>query len=393
MVIAPLHLNGIRSHNGESIMHVVGGLYNEICLQPAWNGLFGSGGRAALAISTFSQDVTLHSYFEEEGSVRLDSYRDRGISLKLEDRAESLAFAYFHPLSTPYLQPTKPKENRPLQVEGRTVLRFGFVEGDAIVKAQRAVFDPQSGNNAQSFRSNGSSAEKLAVVLNELELTLGKKDEDILDAARDIIRRGQANVVVVKQGFKGATVVDELQRIFEIPSFKSPAVFKIGTGDVFSALFAHFWAEHELAPEIAAYKASECVASYATNRRLPLEHVATGLESVSGSAHGAVRVIGARDTLGSHYVFEEAKHRLRELGIDVQDNAFDGDGERPAAILVLAEGLESERIQSITSAESGTPIVLFDQRLTIGKLDIPIKVEPIRDFTTALYHAAWATMR
>lgn len=126
---------------------------------------------------------------------------------------------------------------------------------------------------------------------------------------------------------------------------------------------------------------------------MPLEHVATELEPVSGSTRGPVRVIGARDTLGSHYVFEEAKHRLRELGIDVQDNVFDEDGESPAAILLLAEGLESERIQRIASAESSTPIVLFDQRLAIGKLDNPIKVEPIRDFTTALYHAAWATVR
>ena len=374
-------------------MHVVGGLYNEICLQPAWNGLYGSGGRAALAISKLSNEVILHSYFEEESSMRLDSYRDLGIRLKLEHRAESIAFAYFHPLSTPYLHPEKPRQSRPIWVEGQTALRFGFVEGEAIVKAKRAVFDPQSSRQAQSFFSNGSSAEQLAIVLNEFELSRREEAETISHAAREIIRKEQANVVVIKRGFKGATVVDEYQRSFEIPSFKSPAVFKIGTGDVFSALFAHYWAEHELAPEVAAYKASECVANYSATRRLPLGELATNFEPVSGPTRGPVRVIGARDTLGRHYVLEEAKHRLRELGIDVQDNVFDEDGESPAAILVLAEGLESERIQSITSSVSGTPVVLFDQRLAIGKLASPIAVVPVRDFTTALYHAAWATMQ
>lgn len=32
-------------------MHIDGGICRERCLRPAWNGMFGSGGRAALSVA------------------------------------------------------------------------------------------------------------------------------------------------------------------------------------------------------------------------------------------------------------------------------------------------------------------------------------------------------
>jgi len=45
-------------------MDIAGGLYRERCYIPKWDALFGSGGRAAAAISILSPGGILHTYVE-----------------------------------------------------------------------------------------------------------------------------------------------------------------------------------------------------------------------------------------------------------------------------------------------------------------------------------------
>src|SRR3546814_15505823 len=82
-----------------------------------------------------------------------------------------VAFDYFHPLSTPGISPVPGRLEPlpPIHVEGEVVLRFGMLEGDAIVKADRAVYDPQSAFSTPRFTDNGSQANHLAIVLNRVE--------------------------------------------------------------------------------------------------------------------------------------------------------------------------------------------------------------------------------
>jgi hypothetical protein len=219
-------------------MHIAGGLYQEICLHPAWNALLGSGGRAAQALAALGGKTTLHSYFENDQSITLEPYLDRGIALALHFRQVPIAFAYFHPLSTPHLEPPNIAQETAFHVKGDTVLRFGLVEGDAVVSARRAVFDPQGWHSPLHFRENGSYADEVALVLNAQELVSRTGTSEIEVAAGKLIKAGVATVVVVKQGVRGAIVVDGRQPTRIIPAFRSPSVFKIGTGDVFSAIFA-----------------------------------------------------------------------------------------------------------------------------------------------------------
>ena len=43
------------------------------------------------------------------------------------------------------------------------------MEGDAVVKGQTVVYDPQSAFKPEEFAANGSSADRLALVLNSSE--------------------------------------------------------------------------------------------------------------------------------------------------------------------------------------------------------------------------------
>src|SRR5690242_9700100 len=151
-------------------MIVAGGVYFERCLTPAVSNLFGSGGRAAAALSSFS-DVTLHTFFPlaiaEEVVWNLGSF---GVKCEVHASDAVVQFFYNFPLSMPRIAPVPVPQAESVRIFGEKVIRFGCLEGEMIVEADVAVYDPQSGQNPRPYRANGSKAERLAIVLNEGEL-------------------------------------------------------------------------------------------------------------------------------------------------------------------------------------------------------------------------------
>ena len=187
----------------------------------------------------------------------------------------------------------------PIYVSGNAVLRFGFLEGDAIVAADRAIYDPQNGKVSAPFGANGSRANELALVLNERELCRMVRVSDIGAAATELIRSQGASVVVVKRGPLGATVFQPGESPTHIPAYRSERVFKIGSGDIFSAIFAVQWGEAKLTASHAADLASRSVSAYCATRLLPISAAMTqNLNPVGGELAGAVLLLGAVTTLG-----------------------------------------------------------------------------------------------
>ncbi len=363
---------------------------------PAWDAVFGSGGRAAAAVSTLSPGSILHTYAEDFDSEGVVSLKKLGIEMRLSPRPTAIVFSYFHPLSRPHIQPP-PDEMECLpkiQVSGDAVLRFGFLEGDAIVDARRAVYDPQTWQNPVPFGANGSTARELAIVLNELELRSATGRDDLKLAALHLMEHQGTEVVVVKRGIRGAMVFERGGRTISVPAYRSSRVFKIGTGDVFSAIFAHYWAEKGLPAADAADIASRSVAAYCSVGRLPL----TGDEPskcvpIRFMTPGSVLLEGAVDTLGQRYTIEEARFVLRELGVEVFCPALDGTLNTTAkAVLVLADGLDDEVVKNIRTKASGVPIVVLREG-RVQAADALISstaVSIVDDFASALYFSAWA---
>lgn len=377
-------------------MHIVGGLYREQCSMPAWDAVFGSGGRAAAAVSTLSPGSFLHSYLEDFGAEGVASLKKLGIEMILSPRPTAIVFSYFHPLSRPHIQPSPKGIERqpPIQVSGDVVLRFGFLEGDAIVDARRAVYDPQTWRNPVSFGANGSVAKELAIVLNELELRSATGVDDLNLAAVKLMAHQGALVVVVKGGIRGATIFEHGGKANAIPAYRSSRVFKIGTGDVFSAIFAHHWAEKGLPASDAADIASRSVADYCSVGHLPLANDKLHQYApINFKALGSVLLEGDVDTIGNRYTMEEARFILRELGVEVFCPALDGASIPHAkAVLVLADGLECLAVKHICAKNAGMPIVILrERREQAGELLLEgNNVTVTDDFVSSLYFAAWA---
>src|SRR3954468_11870443 len=101
-------------------MHIAGGLYKETCELPVWNAHYGSGGRAAAAASAVSPETILHTYAPRTSGSGISLLRGLGIDVRLRGSAGDVAFAYFHPLSQPHVEPARDQIRReaPLRVAG-----------------------------------------------------------------------------------------------------------------------------------------------------------------------------------------------------------------------------------------------------------------------------------
>ncbi|GLS17016.1 hypothetical protein GCM10007874_00310 [Labrys miyagiensis] len=379
-------------------MEIAGGLYRELCLHPSWDVIRGSGGRAARALGNLSPNSRLHSYIESEGG--LDRVRqDLAIQATFAARDTPIVFGYFHPLSRPYLQPPRAeiKKMPSLKVQGDAVLRFGFIEGDAIVAADRTVYDPQSAQNVDPFHQNGSSTNELALVLNERELQAAARTSNLVDAANAILMDRRTACVIVKRGVKGALVFSRGSARSIVPPFLSKRVFKIGTGDIFTAAFAHYWAEAKHDPHDAACLASMHVASYCDNPLAPLSPIdADGfIERHPISDTGNVLLLGAIDTLGRRYTIEEARFGLAELGLNTICPALevvDLEREQFSTVLILVDGIDEEGIRTAKrlNGEGVRCIALVEARSVEPPFADFANCETTNDFSTALYLAGWS---
>lgn len=231
----------MASTPADSQLRIVGGAYREHCLHPSWSEVFGSGGRAASAAAAMAIRPQLCCYADDEVQQVLDVRAAlEGFSLKITPVKECVRFDYDHGLATPRISGVSTKHPS-LRVDGPCVLRFGMLEGDAVIAAEQAVHDPQDATSPVLFRENGSQARRLAVVLNrhEAQLLVGAHDST-QELAKAVLVRSGAEAVVIKNGGRGATVLEQ-GRSDEVPAYESARIWKIGSGDNFVAHFAVRW--------------------------------------------------------------------------------------------------------------------------------------------------------
>jgi hypothetical protein len=368
-------------------MIVAGGCYRELCEQPYWNETLGSGGRAAAVIASYCRDVRLRTYFRPSRELDLYTLQVHGVTVEASSRDQDIAFSYLHPLSAPNLLPRRIVKCEGIRAEGRSVLRFGFVEGDAIVNAEQAVYDPQSATPVH-FSSNGSRAERLAIVLNQVELQELGESPEMCQAAHRLLRDERAETIVVKCGARGAWVYETTTDPHFVPAFRSKSVFKIGTGDVFSGVFAYHWCEKRENALQSALAASQAVAFYAETRSLK---IAAGDRAPVRSTNGRVSVISFGATLADRWLREEARSALIGLGAEVVDSPSSPwkFGQEIDSVLVLADGNAELSQAFIRQARSaGVSTVVFEEK---GGLPHSESSDVLYsdDFSTAIYNAFW----
>lgn len=393
-------------------MIIVGGVYREECVRPHWSRLFGSAGRAAVALSTLSPNshLTAYAYTGWAEDVR-QTMHGLGVRTDLREITANIGFHYFHPLSVSELvgPPSKPLPS--LSASGDVVLRFGMVEGDAVIRARRAIYDPQHPSAALLFHANSSTAKELAIVLNEAELKYGVGGGDIwaYETVRD---RFKADVIVVKRGPFGAVVMQPSGNV-QLPAYRSETVFKLGSGDIFSAVFAHLWGERDWPAAQAADFASRAVARYVSTRepQLSLEGVEGLTPQTAGGTAGRVYIAAPFFTLSQRWLVDEIRGCLEMLGgqtfSPIHEVGSHGGVEYIAgkdleglqscnAVVAVIDGEDAGTLFEVGYARNlGIPVIALAESPRPESLTMLEGTGCLitDDFTTAIYQAIWSSIR
>lgn len=391
---------------------VVGGVYAERCVEPHWDDVYGSAGRAAAAISAAVQGLRLFTYRSEPLKEGLESLSNAyGLTIDGPAVADHVTFDYFHPLATPRISPRPDAIPRhdPIRIEDDVILRFGMLEGDAIVSASTAVYDPQSAFDPRPFGENGSTAQRLAMILNQTEARRFTGESNPRKAAEALLAKGDAAVIVLKMGSQGALILTT-GGVDRIPAYRSDNVFKIGSGDVFSAAFTQFWAVEGRKPREAADLASRAVSRYVDTKSLPIasaeELLSADLVPIAAGT-GRVYLAAPFFNLAERWVVEEIRSQLIDMGVPVFSPLHEigeGPGEVVApqdlagldkckVVLAILNGSDAGTVFEVGYAVAkGIPVVALAQNMRPEDLKMPqgTGCKIVGDLATAIYQAIWA---
>jgi nucleoside 2-deoxyribosyltransferase len=393
-------------------MHVVGGIYEERCAAPAWEQIFGSAGRAACFISAISKmRVHLHGWYSRKELMSLQaSLAPYHVDLDVKLAGRHARFSYFHPLSAPSVRlDSGVRWSRTDEIRGRAILAFGAFEGMPSLNARRIVIDPQGDDLLTVLRDVTIRSQEIAIVANEQEVKLNTKKDLRSNVSHIFDLRTDIMVVVVKQGPYGATVFRRDARAGKrVSSYWANRVFKIGSGDIFSAAFALLWAgqrKHEFA---AADFASRAVSCYVNDPYLNFDRTALQNATPVKPRRNTVSVYlaGPFFTLADNLLLIEARRCLQELGAQVFSPLHEVGRGAPKRIarqdlkglsasnclLALMHNNDPGTIFEVGYARSqGIPVVLFCEQAKDKDLTMFLGTNCIieTDFCSALYKSIW----
>lgn len=398
-------------------VHVVGGFYKEHCTRPTWDETYGSGGRAAAAIATFGSEVVFHTYTSAASQDQLKLFASMyRLSTEATHVAETVSFSYLHDLANPEILPIPQQSAKPLHVKAEYVVRYGMLEGDAIVEAEWAVYDPQNQGAPIAFAENGSKATHLALVLNSREARqlAGLPSGLPLDCAETIASTHKAEVVIIKQGAQGAFVWTPTGTQ-QVPAYRTKTVWKIGSGDCFVAYFAQAWMVQKMAPSDAADYASRATAYYCETRGFATAKILAeahhppigSLVPQSQKTLKRVYLAGPFFHLGQIWLIEQARTLLQNAGLEVFSPFHDvGLGSAQDVVkkdidaihgcdlmFAVADGLDPGTIFEIGYSRClGKPVVIYSE-VQVGKEGLKMMegtdCEIYSSFATAIYATLW----
>jgi len=257
-------------------------------------------------------------------------------------------------------------------------------------------------------------AAHLAIVANQREAASLTGETEPDDMGRSLLRVNRADVAVIKMGAHGARVISH-GSAESIPAHRTKSIFPIGSGDVFSAVFAFHWAEKGRGAVEAATVASAATAQYCSNphaflNRLPVGSLGAPIQPTGGGRQPRrVYLAGPFFTAAQRWLVYEARTALASQGVEVFSPLHDV-GEGPAsevavkdlaglktsdAVLAIVDEFDAGTLFEVGYARSrDIPVVALVQNAPPG----PLKMiegsgcEIVDDFVSSIYRTVWAAL-
>lgn len=403
---------------------VVGGSYGEECAYPRLQLYRGSGGRAAAVLASLNAKVTLHTTTGPKLAPVFESIASNlGYTLVAHPGADDIWFRYRHPLGKPTIHYCLNIENSKIPpIQADLALVYGMIEGRPPIHAIRAVYDPQDGIKSKPFDINGSTAEELALVVSHSEGEALTGESDCTKIAEKLFEQPNVAVVVVKCGPQGALV--KTSTIHEwVRPFPTYHVHKIGSGDAFSAAFAHAWLIERQTPISSAWFASRITAAYV---ELGQDSIDANLLSsyreeaktaeINFAGQGQRSIPDTQIYLAAPFFntaeqwrVDEVRDALKDMGFKVFSPIHDvGIGpsqevtpadlfglEQSGVVIALLDGLDPGTVFEVGYARAkGIPVVVVAESVNPELLTMIIGsgCEVTTDLSTGIYAVCWHLM-
>lgn len=395
------------------MLDIIGGTYIENCIDPQYKDLFGSGLRGAAALCNKGFEINFHSCicsnYRELANYKSNSF---GFKSNFIEILKTTEFHYYHPLSPPAIINLENKIYNIPDIESENFLYYGMIEANTKISGNYVTYDPQ---NHRSFKSTNSSAKHLALILNknEAEMLSRLKGCDLRRIGQSLLQSENAEVVVIKNGSQGALIFENGKES-EVPVFKTKKVWPIGTGDIFSAVFAWKWSIEKLTPHESASFASKFVAQYCETQNLPLNISNLNFEKLSKpKVNKHIYLAGPFFTFGERFLINELRNSLIDFGNIVfspfhdvgvaYDNYSDQDAKEIAdadlsvikncdAVLAVVSGCDPGTLYEIGYAKSlGKTVIVLAENMNKTDLTMLIGTDCTitYDLSTAVYKASW----
>ena len=409
---------------GNNTIAVVGGAYGEECSYPRNKVAYrGSGGRASTFLSCIGVETIFHTILSESLLPKFKRIsKTYGFSLQYQSKDSDIWFRYRHPLSKPNIYHQSLTTSKLEKIDANFALVFGMLEGRPQVTAKKVVYDPQNGSNSEHFEDNNSTAEELALLVSLSEgqaLTNQVIPEEI---AKSLIARKHVSVVIIKCGPQGALVKTKNEEEW-IKPFVTNKVYKIGSGDIFSAAFAYSWLIKGFCPFTAAWFASKATATYVESGTDLFEiETIEKLEINAAKDRLSFKGLKARDIpntqiylagpffdTSEQWLIDEAREALTEMGFKVFSPIHDiGTGspnevasqdlfalEKSGVVFALLDGMDPGTVFEVGYARAlGIPVIAVAE--TSHEKDLTMILgsgcEVANDFTTGIYATCWYLM-
>ena len=381
-------------------MIVVGGSYTETVLYPRLTSQFvGSGLRAAMTLGDDAKALLTVATAEEEDAVRA-AVSDR-TSVTVTVRERPIEFRYLDPALSPQVVGLDDGEHPVLECTfaGEDVLAFGLAElpDGYPVPARRVVVDPQSPQAASSGILVKIDAEQIAICANRGEARRMTGLDSPMAAAAALLKLPNVKAVVVKCGALGYVAADD-DSISWSHATPTLLVRTLGSGDVFSSVFAREWFAGSSAATAAA-KASHAVASSADPSTSPSMRLQPGYAP-------KIYLAGPFFTLPERWLVERVREVLIGLGARIFSPIHDvGPGDIEVAqkdldaldecdvVFALLDGFDPGTLyETGWAARENIPIVCFASEVHTKetKMLVGMGAEVHTDLTSGIYRSIWA---
>lgn len=400
-------------------MIVVGGAYLEECASPRFAGLFGPGLRAAITLTGLSRKVHLHTVAHPKLAEDIQATCD-SLQIELtthspsEVRSQPIRFYYANALR-PLVRIDGSDGGTKIDVESKDscILLLGLLEAQINVTGRSVVYESRIGASSDPFANGMSRAERLGLVIKAQRFRELSRDQNARDVARKLLNETGAEVLVIRSELGGATVFQGDRPAINVGPYETKRWHRLGMGNVFSAVFAHYWAERLFSAEDAARAACRATALYNEGGSLPVPSAAIGFERVEDTylqvplstnfSRPKVRLEGCNSRYVERQLFNDALDALDVLMTDVEVRKPLSDidlmpewSDDFSALLILSDFADGDAFnEAIRVAESGKPVISYAEypRYQTSLLERIEGVEVVDDFMTAVYRTAVAARR